>query len=173
MRGQAQIVVFVLLLLLSLTLVLSAVSWGRTMSQQHLDVGRLTAAESFMKGLDATIQSVGRNGGSARLDYPLAAPIRLSDIGLNDTIEVSFPITTTTPEYWVNLTQPGVSVIRERMEGNVFRLQLSYPAPASGFAYDLFTDGPQTATPGAVLVERNTTRTQAGLTIAVIRLTFE
>lgn len=174
--GQAQIIVFVLLLLISLILVFAAVSWGGTISQSNIDVGRVTAAENWLKQLDSTIQSVVRSGGSARLDYPLAAEIGLADVGLDDYIELAMPVSLDLPDYWLNLTAAGEpGWIRERKEGDELKLRLSYPL-RPGIAIDLFTDGPQIATPAAVTVDRNATYTQTigatSYTVVRIRLRF-
>ena len=176
MRGQSQIVVFVLLLLISLLLVFAAVSWGSGVSQKNIDVGRVTAAENWMRELDRAIQSVVRAGGSVQLDYPLDGQIGLADVGLNDTVEVSMPVTLDLPNYWLNLTAAGESgLIRQRKDGDMLRIQLLYP-PRPGFAVDLFTEGAQIATPSAVLVERNSTYVQniggTNYTVVRIRLGF-
>jgi hypothetical protein len=182
MRGQAQVVVYVLLFLISLLLVFSAVSWGRGVSARHTDVGRITAVESFARALDSMIQSVARHGGSGSISYPLDATIALVDADLNDRIEISMPIEMGLAEYWLNLTPPeSIGMIRERKEGVLFRLQLSYPpcrAPAKPcFAIDLYSTVPLIGIPSAITVERNATivRTIAGTDylIAKVELDFK
>ena len=175
-RGQSEVIAFVLLLLISLLLVFTAVSWSGNISQRDIDVGRITAAENWMKQLDLAIQSTVKSGGSTHLDFPLAGQIGLADVGLNDTVELTMPVSIDLPTQWINLTAPGGhSLIRERKEGDRLKLQLSYPWRTS-FAVDLFTDGPQITTPRYVVVERNSTYIQriggTDYTVARIRLLF-
>jgi len=175
-KGQAEIVVFVLLLMITLVLVFMAVGWGQGIGQNNLDVSKISAAENWMKTLDEKIESVIKSGGSARLDYALGSEIRLIDVGLNDTIEVTMPIGIDMPANLMNLTSVGdMGVISERKEGTNLKLRLSYPL-RQGFGVDLFTDGPQIATPAAVLIDRNVTSIQniAGddYTVASIRIRF-
>ncbi|MBU5557535.1 MAG: hypothetical protein QW751_00780 [Candidatus Aenigmatarchaeota archaeon] len=172
LRGQAQIIVFVLLLLISLILVFTAVSWGGGISQQNIDVSRVIAAENWMKELDRSIQSVVKSGGSARLNYPFNTPIGLADVDINDYIEMSMPVSIDLPDYWINISisgEPGL--IRERKDAGELKLRLSYPL-RPGFAIDLFTDGPQIATPKAVLIEHNSTFQNSTITIVKIKLSF-
>ncbi len=175
-KGQTQIIVFVLLLLISLVLVFAAVNWGTDIGKENIDVGRVTNAEHWIDSLDAAIQSTVRSGGSIQLEYHVPSQIGLSDVGLNDTVEISMPVTIDLPTQWINLTAAGEQgLIRERKEGDQLKLQLSYPL-RPGFAIDLFTDGPQITTPTAVLVERNTTYIQtidsANYTVVRVRLRF-
>lgn len=176
MRGQSQIVVYVLLLLITLVLVFTAVSWGSGISQSNVDIGRVTAAENWMKSFDASIQSVIRSGGGIRVDYPLGSEISLSDVGLDDTVEVRMPVSLDLPNQWINITSvSGAGLIRERKDGDYVRIQLSYPL-RPGFAVDLYTDGPQIATPHTIMIERNSTYTQtvgsATYTVAKVRIRF-
>lgn len=175
-RGQAQIIVFILLLMISLVLVFTAVGWGQGISQKNIDVGQVTAAENWMKALDTRIESVVRSGGSSRLDYPLAAQIGLSDVDLNDYVEIKMPVTIDLPTNWINLTSSAdFGLIRERKEGPDLKLQLSYPL-RPGFAIDLFTDGPQVSIPVTVFVDRNVTYMKniggTNYTVVSVRLRF-
>jgi len=155
-KGQTQVVVFVLLFLITLLLVFSSVFWGRDVSEKNVDIGRITASESFINRLDSSIQNVARYGGTQIIDYNLNAVVGIKDVGYDDYVELSTPVSLDLPKYWINTTDPSkIGSIREKEENGMLKIQLFYPVKEeSGFAIDLYTDGPQTGQPAQIKIEK-------------------
>ena len=125
MKGQSEILVFVLLFLLSVGLFTVAVFWGKDIFQRNIDMTKVSAAEEFVKEIDYAIQSLIKFGGYWEDDYKVNGPITLVD---SNTIEVRtvVPSGMSIPDYWVNISSDS-SYIREMLDGDVFRIQLVYP----------------------------------------------
>lgn len=174
-KGQSEIVTFVLLFLIGVSLFLSAVVWGRSSMERNADIARIAATESFMKELDNDIQSVAKFGGEMIINYKSDGTILLNDIGSQDTVEIRTEVAGELPKYWVNLTsQESFSLIREKLEGNMFIIQLSYPNKIT-YGIDLFTQGPYEASPQMVAIEKNSTYIDpaSGKTMMKIEITFQ
>ena len=172
MKGQSEIVTFVLLFLIGLLLFAAAIAWSGGIFQKNVDIGKTTVAENFIGEVDSSIQSVIKNGGSRTIDYRVSGTIELTDAGYNDAIEIKTSMTANIPRYWINITRPGsLGTIREMLDGTVLRIQLSYPEQ-DNYAIDLFTDGPKAAQPERITIEKNDTFIDNGKTIIRIKLTF-
>ncbi|MFH1229418.1 MAG: hypothetical protein V1678_03275 [Candidatus Aenigmatarchaeota archaeon] len=166
MIGQSEIMVFVLLLVIGVSLFTSATIWSRDIFQQNVDVARVESAEKFMKDLNEDIQSIVKFGGSRELRYGLEGTIRIAD---SQTIEVGVPVTIPLTNSWVTISSDDSYYIRERLEGDFFKLQLNYTS--QDYRIEFFTDGPTLSTPSIVKVERNQT-TSTGQTVIKIKVTF-
>lgn len=166
MKGQSEILVFVLLFIISIALFASATLWSKNIFQQNVDVARMESAEKFMRDLNENIQSIIKFGGSNEIRYPLDGTIELVD---SKTIEVKIPITIPLPENWVNITSDNYYYIQEKLEGKTLRLQLVYPQ--SDYIVELFTEGSAISNPSYIYAERNQT-TSTGLTVIKIKITF-
>jgi len=149
MKGQTEIIVFILLFLIGVSLFMASIIWSRSILDRNTDVMTLNTAESFMNKLDDKIDNIIRFGGKDSLNYNLDATIEIKEI--DEIIEIKTPLDVALYDEWVNLKENG-SIIRERMEGNLFRIQLYYPG--TPYDVDLFTEGPRIATPTTVLVEK-------------------
>ena len=173
-KGQSEIVSFVLLFLIGVALFLAAITWGRGSFDRNVDIARISATENFMKELDNSIQSVAKFGGEKIIDYKSDGRIILNDIDAEDTVEIRSEIEGELPRYWINLTTPdSYSLIREKLEGTIFIVQLSYPNKQN-YGIDLFTEGPRETIPQIITIEKNSTYTDTfGTTIMKIELTFE
>lgn len=117
MKGQSDIVVFILLFLIGLALFSLALVFSTGVFNQNIDVTKVTSAENIMRSLDNKIQSVIGYGGSQSLDYSLNEEIELLD---SQTLEINFPVNIEVPRYWINVTSNQRSYVREMLEGNVF-----------------------------------------------------
>ena len=180
MKAQAEIVTFVLLFLVGVTIFVAATTWGKSISDKNLDVAKITASETFMKKLDSAVQSVVKFGGSQTINYNLNSPIELTDSGLDDSVKILLPITTDIiPNYRVPISSPGAAgLIEEWRDNSNFRIELKYPLQVStAFAIDLFTEGSKAATPRQIVVDKNSTYTTmisgTQYTVAKIRLRFQ
>ena len=166
MRGQGEVIVFILLFMISIVLFVSATFWSKDIFQQNVDVAKVKNAENFIRELDSNIQSIIKFGGSKDVRYTLDGTIGLVD---NQTIEVRVPVGIPLPTSWINLSADSSHYIQERLEGDTFKIQLKYPD--SDYSIDLFTDGTRLAVPSYVSVERNRTLYAPKTTIR-IKITF-
>jgi len=165
MKGQSEILVFVLLFLLSISLFTVAVFWSKDIFQQNVDMTKVSSAEKFMKDIDYSIKSLIKFGGHEEIDYNVDGPIILVD---NKTIEVRVvvPSEISLPKYWNNISSDS-SYIREMLDGDVFRVQLIYPENI-----EFFTEGPTLAKPKLVKIEKNSTDIKNEKVTIKIRITF-
>jgi hypothetical protein len=166
MRGQSEILVFVLLFIISIALFVAATSWSRNIFQQNVDVAKIENTEKFMRDLNENIQSIIKFGGSREIRYNIDGTIGLFD---SETIEVKIPVSIPLPKDWVNISSDNSYYIQERLEGDTLRIQLKYPE--NDYKVELFTDGTTLSNPRYVYVERNQT-TNVGKTVIRIKITF-
>jgi hypothetical protein len=166
MKGQSEILVFVLLFIISIFLFVSATLWSKNIFQQNVDVARIENTEKFMRDLNENIQSIIKFGGSKEIRYNIDGTIGLVD---SETIEVKIPVTIPLPKDWINISSDNSYYIRERLEGDILRIQLKYPE--NDYKVELFTDGTTLSNPSYVYVERNQT-TNVGKTVIKIKITL-
>jgi len=164
MKGQAELIIFILLFIISIFLFTAATIWSRSIFQQNVDVAKLEAAEKFMKDLDKDISSLIKFGGSKEIEYNLDGTINVS----SDLIEVRTPISLALPENWINISS-DTSYIQERKEGETLVLQLIYPQ--KDYKVEFFTDGPELAQPTYIKIEKNSIIFNS-LIIIKIKITF-
>jgi hypothetical protein len=168
MKAQSEILVFILLFLLSIGLFTITVFWGKDIFQQNVDMTKVSSAEKFMKEIDYNIKSLIKFGGYKEIDYKVDGPIILID---SKTIEVRtvIPSGISLPTSWINISADS-SYIREMLDGDVFKIQLSYPE--NEYNVELFTEGPILAKPKSVKVESNSTYFENDRLTIKIRITF-
>ena len=166
MKGQSEMLIFVLLFLIGIALFTSATIWSRSIFQQNIDVARIEKAEKFMKELNDAISNIIKFQGSQEIKYKLDGTIELVD---DETVEVKIPVTISLPTEWVNISS-DTSFIREKLEGRDFRIQLIYSQ--SNYKVEFFTEGSTKATPDYVKLERDQTYSNAGTTVIKIKVTF-
>ena len=165
MKGQAEIVVFILLFLIGLILFSSATIWSRGIFDENVDFTRIEAAEKFMKDLDGEISNVIKFGGMKEIDFPLEGTIEILD---PETLEVRTPISISIQENWINITEGG-SYIMERKDGTDLVLRLVYPV--GDYKMIFFTDESSLAHPNYVRIEKNSTTPSSPIMIK-IKITF-
>ena len=169
MKGQNEVIIFILLFVVSIALFTSATVWSRGIFQQNIDIARVESSEKFIKELNEVVSNVIKFGGSQEMEYNLEGTIELNTTS-NDTIEIKTPpLTIPLPTSWVNISSDG-SYIREKLEGDIFRIQLVYPQ--GSYKVEFFTEGPRLAKSVYLSVERNDTYTVSGLTVIKIKVTF-
>lgn len=166
MKGQSEILVFVLLFIISIVLFVSATLWSKGIFQQNVDIARMENAEKFMKGLNENILSLIKFGGSKEIKYTPDGTIGLID---SKTIEVKLPVTVSLPKNWVNISSDNSYFIQEKLDGNTLRIQLRYLD--SDYRIELFTEGTKLSNPSYVYLERNQTIGD-GSTLIRIKITF-
>lgn len=168
MKGQSEILVFVILFLLGISLFIIAILWGKDIFQQNVDMSKSSSAEIFVKDLDYNIKSLIKYGGHEEITYRVDGPITL--IG-NNTIEVRtvVPSGISLPKQWKNITS-DYSYIREMVDGDVFRVQLTYPEDEYKVVF--FTDGPVLSKPKTVKIENNYSSFENNKATIKIRITF-
>ena len=151
MKAQSEILVFTLLFLLSISLFITAVFWSKDIFQQNIDTTKVSSAEKIVKEIDNNIKSLIKFEGYEEIDYGVDGPIILVD---EKTIEVRTVVTSdiSLPRQWNNISS-DTSVIKEMLDGDVFRIQLFYPEGDQRIS--IFTDGPTLAKPKLVRVEKN------------------
>ncbi len=167
MKGQSEIIVFVLLFIIGVSLFISAIMWSRGMFDRNSDMAKLNLAESFMRNIDGKIQNIIKFGGQDSIQYGFDATIEL--VG-SDTIEIRTPLSVDIPDQWVNI-QSSPSIIREKKDGDMFRIQLYYPSDT--YSLYLYTEGPKVATPQKITIEKGSSFTQGGKTYVKVKITFE
>ena len=168
MKGQSEILVFVLLFLLSIALFITAIFWSRGIVQNSVDIARVSSAERTARNIDSAIKNVILFDGYEEVDYGVEGPITL----LNDnTLEIRAAISSemSLPRTWSNISVDS-SVIREVQEADIFRIQIWYPQGDNRI--ELFTDSSTLAKPPAVRVEKNETLIENGRQTIKIRITF-
>ena len=166
MKGQTEIITFILLFVISVALFTSSTMWAKGIFQQNVDVAKISASESFLKELNENILNLVKYGGSREMDYNLDSTIEL----LNDkTIEIKTTVSLELPKNWFNLTS-DTSYIQERLDGNTFRIQLIYPP--KDYKIELFTEGSRLAQPDTVKIERNSTNVVVAPPVIKIKITF-
>jgi hypothetical protein len=165
MKGQSESMALVMLFIIGLALFTTATVWSRGIFEQNVDVARIENAERFIKDLDEGILNVIKFGGSREIKYDLDGFIAL--IG-NQTIEYQIPVTITLPNNWFNISSSN-PWIRERLDGDTFKIQLIYPD--TNYKVELFSEGANMTKPYYVLIEGNKTYT-SGLPVIKIRITF-
>ena len=166
MKGQSEILIFILLFVIGIALFASATIWSKSIFQQNIDVARVESAEKFMKELNDNILSIIKFGGSQEMNYNLDGTIELFD---NKTIEVKTPIKLPLSNQWVNISS-DTSYIQEKLEGDIFRIQLVFPQANN--KVEFFTEGSRLAKPRYVAIEKNQTYSESGLTVIKIKVTF-
>ena len=169
MKGQNEIIIFILLFIVSIALFTAATTWSKDIFQQNLDVTRVESSERFIKELDEVVSNIIKFGGSQELEYNLEGTIELNTTN-NNTIEIKTPpLTIPLPTDWVTINN-DTSYTREKLEGETFRIQLVYPQ--GNYKVEFFTEGPRLSTPSYLLMERNSTYSVSGLTVIKIKVTF-
>jgi hypothetical protein len=168
MKGQSEILVFILLFLLSISMFVTSVFWSRGIFDRNMDTAKVSSIEKNAKGIDEGLRSVIRFGGMGEADYSVDGPITLVN---DNTLEIRTVIASdmSLPKYWVNLSS-GYSYIRETIEGDILRVQIVYPEGDQKVS--LFTDGPMLAKPSIVRFEKNATSFENGKQTIKIRITF-
>ena len=169
MRAQSEILVFMLLFLLSMSLFTIAVFWGKDIFQKNIDMTRVSTSENFMKEMDKSIKSLIKSDGHQEIDYKVDGLLKIIN---NRTIETRTVITSdiSLSKEWVNITSDS-SCISEKLDGDVFRVQLTY-AESESYRIELFTEGPTLSRPEIVRVEKNTTHYENGKLTIKIKVTF-
>ena len=167
MKGQSEVIVFVLLFLIGVTLFLSSVIWSQGIFNRNSDMAKLNNVENFMVNLDNKIQNIVKLGGQDSIDYGIQATIQLTS---PNTIEIQSPLTVKIPADWVVIPSK-YSNITEKLDGNLLRLRLQYPTDS--YAIYLYTDGPTLATPQKVYIEKVSTYTQNNIEYIKVKITFK
>jgi hypothetical protein len=162
MKGQAELIIFILLFIISIVLFTAATVWSRGIFQQNVDVAKLEAAEKFMKDLDKDISNVIKFGGSKEIEYNLDGTIEIVD---DKTIEVRTPISLPLQKNWINISS-DTSFIQEIKEGDDLVLQLIYPQ--KDYKVEFIPGGPKLAQPTYIKIEKS----YAIETIIQIKVTF-
>jgi len=167
MKGQNEVLIFILLFVIGIALFTSATVWSRGIFQQNIDIAKVESSEKFMKELNEVVLNIIKFGGSQEMEYRLDGTIELID---STTMEVKTPVTMPLPNNWLNISSDNSYYIREKLEGNMFRIQLNYTQ--SDYKVEFFTEGPRLARPRYLSVERNDTYVDSGLTVIKIKVTF-
>jgi hypothetical protein len=166
MRGQNEVLIFVLLFVIGIALFTSATVWSRGIFQQNIDVARVESSEKFMKELNDAVLNIIKFGGSQEMEYNLDGTIELLD---DKTIEVKVPVNLPLSSQWVNISS-DTFFIQEKLEGDMLRIQLN--CTQSNYKVEFFTEGPRLAKPDYLSVERNSTYDASSLTVIKIKITF-
>jgi hypothetical protein len=168
MKGQSEIIVFILLFLIGIALFSAAFVFSTGIFNQNIDIAKVTSAENTMKSLDSKIQSVIGYGGSQTIDYPINENIEVLD---SQTLEIRFPASVEIPRYWINVTTQQRSYIREMRDGEMFRIQLVYPG-TEDLEVEFFSDT-AISKPSSITIEKASTSTVMGKAIVRIKLIFK
>ncbi len=162
MKAQGEIIVFILLSVIGITLLVSATLWSKEIFQKNIDIATVQSSEKFMTDLGDAIGEVIKFGGLKEIRYGMGGTISL--IG-SDTVELSIPMAIDIPETWINLSSDSSRYIRERLDKGNLVIQLVYPE--SDYAVQLFTEGTSVYSPEYITVEKNQTLSEAKTTIRI------
>ncbi|MFH0929577.1 MAG: hypothetical protein V1818_04500 [Candidatus Aenigmatarchaeota archaeon] len=165
MKGQAEVIVFILLFLIGISLFASATIWGRKIFEDNMDFTKLEAAEKIMIDIDNGVSNVIKFGGIKEIAYPLDGTVEIVD---TKTIEIRTPLKIEIQEEWINISE-GNSYIREKKDGDDLVLQLIYPD--GDYIVEFFTDGSSLDSPNYIKLEKNETFTNPTSRIK-IKITF-
>jgi len=166
MKGQANLLIFILLFIISLFLFTSASIWSTSIFKQNVDVANIQAVEEFMRELDIGIKNLVKYGGSQQFRYNIDGTIEIIDA---QAIEIKIPISMQLQKNWINLTSDG-SYIRERQEGTMLKIQAIYNQ--TDYKIEFIPGASSLANPEYVTIERNKTYVDNGLTVIRIKITF-
>jgi len=150
MKGQSEIIVFILLFMIGTVLFISAVAWSRGMFSTQADAGNLVAIESFIGTLDDKIQNLIEYGGQEEIDYPLNAAIKLTN---STQVEIYSKLDVAVPAYWVDIRKTEISTIQERYGGDIFYIRLNYHPEL--YDLKLVTKGFTQAVPKRIILEKD------------------
>jgi len=162
MKGQTELIIFILLFIISIFLFTAATIWSKGIFQQNIDVAKLEAVEKFIKDLDKDILNLIKFGGSKEIEYNLDGTIEILDD--NKTIEIRTPISLALQKTWINISD--ISYIREKKDGDDLVLQLNYTP--KDYEVRFFTEGSKLAQPTYIRIEKNYTSTS----LILIKVTF-
>ena len=168
MKGQAKVVVFLILFFISLVLFSSANLWGRGIIQQNIDTVNIENAEKFMINLDNEIKSLIEYGGNRMIDYNFNAQIELK--GTN-VIEITFPSSINIPGDWINLTYGETSYIQEKYTGSDFLIRLVYPQ-RNDYIISFFIEGSPFTIPQHIKLEKNQSTNYGDTAVILIEISF-
>jgi hypothetical protein len=169
MKGQSEILVFILLFLLSISMFVTTIFWSKGILQQNMYTAKITSAEKAAKELDEGIKSIVRFDGMEEIDYGVDGPITLLNSSTIEIRTIASSDVTSVPKYWSNLTSDH-SYIREMLDGDLFRVQIIYPEGSEKIV--LFTDGPTLSKPKIIRLEKNSTVVENSKPTIRIRITF-
>ncbi len=162
MKAQGEIIVFILLSVIGITLLVSATLWSKEIFQKNIDMATVQSSEKFMTDLGDAISEVIKFGGLKEIRYGMDGTISL--VG-SDTVELSIPMAIDIPETWINLSSDSSRYIRERLDKGNLVIQLVYPE--SDYVVQLFTEGTSVYSPEYITVEKNQTLSAAKTTIRI------
>ncbi len=190
MKGQTEIIVFILITLISVSLVFSSIFWGTPLFQGSADASRLFDAENFIRNLDYKIQQVASNGGTEHIEFRLLGTLKLVDSSANglpdDIIEFEAKNAVKLPEDFVYLNTENTSkigdiphtpsLIREIKLADTVRIQLFYRLRGN-YIIDVFSDGNTQTSGGGINIEsfppQKINFGGKEITISRVRITFE
>lgn len=166
MKAQGEILVFIILSVIGITLLVSATLWSKEIFQNNIDMATMQGSEKFMSDLADAIDVVIKYGGLKEVRYGMDGMLSIVD---NSTIELSVPVRIELPETWINLTSDSSHYIKERMDKGNLVIQLVYPE--TDYAVHLFTEGTSLTSPEYVTIQKNQTVFATKTTIK-IKVTF-
>ena len=152
MRGQSEVIAFLLLFIIGVVLFSSATLWSRGIFDENVDYTRIESAENFVNNLDSEISDVIKFGGLREVDFTVDGSI---EINTPSSIEVKTPLSVSIQENWVNISEKTGSYIEERKDGEYMVLRLTYPQ--TDYKVYFFTDGSSISQPSYVKLEKNST----------------
>jgi len=133
MKGQSQVIVGVLLVLIMIILVGVTYFWGIPLIQKQKDVVTVSNTERFLKDLNEKIQDVAKNGGTRKITVDIPGELTLDD--KKDTFILVFKTTgdivaTNTDIYLIGDErkevpigdEPGVILVRSRDMGKKYNI---------------------------------------------------
>ncbi|MCD6367696.1 MAG: hypothetical protein J7L45_01280 [Candidatus Aenigmarchaeota archaeon] len=133
MKGQSQVIVGVLLVLIMIILVGVTYFWGIPLIQKQKDVVTVSNTERFLKDLNDKIQDVAKNGGTRKITVDIPGELILDD--KKDMFILTFKTTgdiiaTNTDIYLVGDErkevpigdEPGVILVRSRDTGKKYNI---------------------------------------------------
>ena len=168
MKGQSEMIIFLLLFIIGIALFTSATFWSKGIFQQNVDIARVENAEKFMKELNDNILNIIKYGGSQDMEYSVDGTIEINSTH-NYILEVKVPVTISLPRQWVVISNDS-SYIQEMLDGDNFRIQVVYPQ--SSYKVEFFTEGSRLTRPTYLSLERNLTYASSGMTVIKIKVTF-
>ena len=176
MKGQSQIISFILLFAIGTGLLASAVLWSNQAFKTNKDYMDIESAENMMSDLESKIESVAEYGGMEKEDITVDGTVELKEKCFKNYTCLEYKTETSVeiPNYWVYL-ENDTSVIRERRIGTRLQIQLFYPYNETNFGYgiEMLSGENRIGSIGSIIeIQKSGTYYQNNMPIIKIKLTF-
>ncbi len=177
MKAQTEVASMTLFFLIAMVMLFSVFAWGNSVIGSNSDEAKLFASEQLVRDLDSKIQNVAKNGGIEIIKIKPSASIIIAE---GNIIEYSFQGRVDMPQEWlyiysedsaeVGISEPP-SVIREKKDNNIIKIQLYYRNRTGSKKYLIFPlISHESAWQNMIKIESNGTQIIGDLVVNRVKL---